>query len=57
LAQLNQVIAAKTLEVNQLISEKTILLNELALLNSTLHDKDKSLQDLESKIAALIHQH
>ncbi len=57
MAQLDQVTTAKTLEVNQLTSEKKLLLNELALLNSTLNDKNKNIQDLESKIAVLIHEH
>jgi hypothetical protein len=57
LAQLNQVTTAKTLEVNQLTSEKTLLLNELALIDSTLNDKNTSIQNLESKIAVLINEH
>jgi chromosome segregation ATPase len=57
LAQLNQATKAKTLEVNQLTKEKTLVLNELALINSTLNDKKKNMQDLESKMAVLIHEH
>jgi hypothetical protein len=57
LAGLNQVVDAKNLEVNNLLNEKTLALNEIALVNSTLIDKSKRIQALESKIADIIHEH
>ncbi len=57
MAQMNQILNAKNLEIENSANYKKMALKEIALISSALSEKDQNIQLLETRITCMTHEH